>query len=424
MSVDANVLIYERIKEELKAGKGLKLAINDGYNNAFSAIIDANVTTFLTGLILFMFGTGPIKGFATTLMIGIATSFFSAFFITRLIYESFLNSKIDIRFATKFTDGLFKNLHILFIEKRKMFMFISGGIILLGVLSLGFRGLQQGIDFTGGRSYVIRFDEPVAATEIQRDLVAAFDGANVEAKTFGSENQIRITTNYLVDSDEDAVEEDVETRLYEGLQSYFGEDISRDDFLSNYRMSSQKVGPTIYAVFMSQAGYAIFFSFVVIFLYILIRFRNWEFGLGALGAVAHDVLIVLGVFSIFYAVMPFSMEIDQSFIAAILTVIGYSINDTVVVFDRIREYRGLYPKRDQKDLFNLAMNSTISRTLNTSFTTLLVLLIIFIFGSEVIQGFVFALIVGVVVGTYSSLFIASPIAYSFIAKRDKAKVKK
>jgi SecD/SecF fusion protein len=424
MSVDANVLIYERIKEELKAGKGLKLAINDGYNNAFSAIIDANVTTFLTGLILFMFGTGPIKGFATTLMIGIATSFFSAFFITRLIYESFLNSKIDIRFATKFTDGLFKNLHILFIEKRKMFMFISGGIILLGVLSLGFRGLQQGIDFTGGRSYVIRFDEPVAATEIQRDLVAAFDGANVEAKTFGSENQIRITTNYLVDSDEDAVEEDVETRLYEGLQSYFGEDISRDDFLSNYRMSSQKVGPTIAADIRNKAGYAIFFSFVVIFLYILIRFRNWEFGLGALGAVAHDVLIVLGVFSIFYAVMPFSMEIDQSFIAAILTVIGYSINDTVVVFDRIREYRGLYPKRDQKDLFNLAMNSTISRTLNTSFTTLLVLLIIFIFGSEVIQGFVFALIVGVVVGTYSSLFIASPIAYSFIAKRDKAKVKK
>jgi SecD/SecF fusion protein len=303
-------------------------------------------------------------------------------------------------------------------------MFISGGIILLGVLSLGFRGLQQGIDFTGGRSYVIRFDEPVAATEIQRDLVAAFDGANVEAKTFGSENQIRITTNYLVDSDEDAVEEDVETRLYEGLQSYFGEDISRDDFLSNYRMSSQKVGPTIAADIRNKAGYAIFFSFVVIFLYILIRFRNWEFGLGALGAVAHDVLIVLGVFSIFYAVMPFSMEIDQSFIAAILTVIGYSINDTVVVFDRIREYRGLYPKRDQKDLFNLAMNSTISRTLNTSFTTLLVLLIIFIFGSEVIQGFVFALIVGVVVGTYSSLFIASPIAYSFIAKRDKAKVKK
>ncbi|MFO8001744.1 MAG: protein translocase subunit SecD, partial [Marinilabilia sp.] len=423
MSVDANVLIYERIREELKAGKGLRLAIADGYKNAFSAIIDANVTTFLTGLILFMFGTGPIKGFATTLMIGIATSFFSAFFITRLVYESMLNSRIDIRFATKYTQGLFKNLHILFIEKRKMFMVISGLVILVGVLSLGFRGLKQGIDFTGGRSYVVRFDEPVPATDVQSDLIAAFDGANVEAKTFGSDNQIRITTNYLVDSDEDGVEEDVESQLFEGLSAFIGDDVDKDQFLSEYRMSSQKVGPTIATDIRNKAGYALFFSFVVIFLYILIRFRNWEFGLGALGAVAHDVLIVLGIFSLLYAVMPFSMEIDQSFIAAILTVIGYSINDTVVVFDRIREYRKLYPKRDPRDVFNLAMNSTVSRTLNTSFTTLVVLLIIFIFGSEVIQGFVFALIVGVVVGTYSSMFIAAPIAYNFVAKRAQNKVK-
>jgi SecD/SecF fusion protein len=423
MSVDANVLIYERIREELKAGKGLRLAIGDGYRNAFSAIIDANVTTFLTGLILFMFGTGPIKGFATTLMIGIATSFFSAFFITRLVYETLLKTKVDIRFATKYTRGLFKGLHILFIEKRKFFMIISVVVILLGGLSLGLRGLKRGIDFTGGRSFVVRFDESVLATDIQSALVDAFGGGNVEAKTFGDDNQIRITTNYLVDSDEDTADREVETKLYEGLKSYFDADMSRDEFLAQHRMSSQKVGPTIAADIRNKAAYALFFSFVVIFLYILIRFRNWEFGVGALGAVLHDVLIVLGVFSLLYSIMPFSMEIDQSFIAAILTVIGYSINDTVVVFDRIREYRRLYPKRELKDIFNLAMNSTISRTLNTSFTTLVVLIIIFLFGSEVIQGFVFALIVGVVVGTYSSLFIASPIAYNFMEKRIQAKAK-
>ncbi len=423
MSVDANVLIYERIREELRAGKGLRLAISDGYRNAFSAIIDANVTTFLTGLILFMFGTGPIKGFATTLMIGIATSFFSAFFITRLIYESLLKSKVDIKFGSEWTKNLFKGAHILFIEKRKFFMVISGIVILVGIASLGLRGLQQGIDFTGGRSFVVRFENPVPATEIQSTLTTAFDGATVEAKTFGGDNQIRITTNYLVDSDEESADVDAETKLYEGLKEYVGDDVDRDTFLAEYRMSSQKVGPTIAADIRNKAGYAIFFSFVVIFLYILIRFRNWEFGLGALGAVFHDVLIVMGVFSLLYTIMPFSMEIDQSFIAAILTVIGYSINDTVVVFDRIREYRGLYPKRDLKEVFNLAMNSTISRTLNTSLTTLVVLLVIFLFGSEVIQGFVFALIVGVIVGTYSSLFIAAPIAFNFIEKRTKVKAK-
>jgi SecD/SecF fusion protein len=423
MSVDANVLIYERIREELKAGKGLGLAISDGYRNAFSAIIDANVTTFLTGLILFMFGTGPIKGFATTLMIGIATSFFSAFFITRLIYGSLLKSKVDVKFGSEWTKNLFKGAHILFIEKRKFFMIISGVVILVGIVSLGFRGLQQGIDFTGGRSFVVRFENAVPATEIQSKLTDAFDGATVEAKTFGGDNQIRITTNYLVDSDDETADQEAETKLYEGLKEYVGDDVDRDTFLAEHRMSSQKVGPTIAADIRNKAGYAIFFSFVVIFLYILIRFRNWEFGLGALGAVLHDVVIVLGVFSLLYSVMPFSMEIDQSFIAAILTVIGYSINDTVVVFDRIREYRGLYPKRDLKEVFNLAMNSTISRTLNTSLTTLVVLLVIFIFGSEVIQGFVFALIVGVVVGTYSSLFIASPIAFNFIEKRIKVKSK-
>ncbi len=419
MSVDANVLIYERIREELRSGKGIKLAVGDGYKNAFSAIIDANVTTFLTGLILFLFGTGPIKGFATTLMIGIATSFFSAVFITRLIYESMLKSKMDISFSTKWTKQFLANNSIRFIEMRKTVFILSGVVILAGVISLSVRGLKQGIDFTGGRSYVVRFDDAVSASDIQGALTNVFVDANTEVKTFGGENQIRVTTNFMVDNDEETTEGIVEEQLYIGMKPFFKGEVSKDEFLADHRMSSQKVGPTIASDIRNKAGWAIFFSFVVIFLYILIRFRNWEFGLGALVALVHDVLIVLGVFSLTYSIMPFSMEIDQAFIAAILTVIGYSINDTVVVFDRIREYRGLYPKREIKSVFNLAMNSTISRTLNTSMTTLVVLLVIFFFGSEVIQGFVFALIVGVVVGTYSSLFIASPVALMFLDKEKK-----
>lgn len=423
MSVDANVLIYERIREELRSGKGLRLAISDGYKNAFSAIIDANVTTFLTGLILFLFGTGPIKGFATTLMIGIATSFFSAIFITRLIYETLLNSKIDINFSTKLTEKLFQNAHIAFLEKRKLFFIISGVIFLVSVASLSTRGLKQGIDFTGGRTYVIRFDEPKSATDIQSSLLAAFEGANTEVKTFGGANQIRIATNYMVDNTEESADGVVQNALYEGLKTFTGTDVTKETFYSDYLMSSQKVGPTIASDIRNKAGLAIFFSLVVIFLYILARFRNWEFGLGALGALVHDVVIVLGVFSLTYSIMPFAMEIDQAFIAAILTVIGYSINDTVVVFDRIREYRGLYPKRNQLEVFDLAINSTISRTINTSMTTLVVLIVIFLFGSEVIRGFVFALIIGIFVGTYSSIFIASPIAYNFMRKKLKATAK-
>ncbi len=419
MSVDANVLIYERIREELRAGKGLRLAISDGYKNAFSAIIDANVTTFLTGLILFLFGTGPIKGFATTLMIGIATSFFSAIFITRLIYETLLNSKVDISFTTKFTENLFKNAHIAFLEKRKTFFILSGVLFIVSVGSLATRGLKQGIDFTGGRTYVIRFEEPQSATDIQSSLLASFDGANTEVKTFGSANQIRIATNYLIENTDESADIAVENALYEGIKSFTGANVTKDQFFDDYLMSSQKVGPTIASDIRTKAAYAIFFSLIVIFLYILIRFRNWELGLGAIAAVVHDVIIVLGVFSLAYSVMPFAMEIDQAFIAAILTVIGYSINDTVVVFDRIREYRALYPKRNQLEVFDLAINSTISRTINTSLTTLVVLLVIFFFGSEVIRGFVFALIVGIFVGTYSSIFIASPIAYNFMKKKFK-----
>ncbi|MCT4644677.1 MAG: protein translocase subunit SecDF, partial [Carboxylicivirga sp.] len=363
MSVDANVLIYERIKEELRSGKGVQLAIKDGYKNAFSAIIDANVTTFLTGLILFLFGTGPIKGFATTLMIGIATSFFSAIFITRLIFEQMLSKNKTLNFDTKLTRNLYKNLHIKFLEKKNMFFVISGIFIIISIGSLSIRSLKQGIDFTGGRTFVVRFDEQVSSVDVQKALTTEFDGAHVEAKQFGNEgNQVRIATNYMIEDNSEEVDNSVEAKLYNGLKSFISGNVSQDEFLSDYRMSSQKVGPTIASDIKRNAGLAIGFSLIVIFLYILIRFRNKEFGFGALAALVHDVLIVLGVFSLTYSIMPFSMEIDQSFIAAILTVIGYSINDTVVVFDRIREYFKLYPKRAKDEVVDAALNSTVSRT--------------------------------------------------------------
>ncbi len=424
MSVDANVLIYERIREELSAGKGVKLAVTDGYKNAFSAIIDSNVTTFLTGLILFLFGTGPIKGFATTLMIGIATSFFSAIFITRLIFERMLNKNSDIKFGNSLTLGFMKNTKVKFLEKRNLFYIISGVVILFGIGSLATQGLKSGIDFSGGRTYVVRFQDDVSATDIQKSLADEFEGAHVEVKTFGGDNQVRVATNYMVDEAGEDVDNAIEQKLYNGLKSYLGANVSFDDFVSDYRMSSQKVGPTIATDIKTKAYYSIAFSLLVIFLYILIRFRNWEYGLGALLALVHDVLVVLGVFSLLYKVVPFSLEIDQAFIAAILTVIGYSINDTVVVFDRIREYLGLHPKRDRNSVVDSALNSTISRTVNTSLTTFVVLLVIFLFGGETIQGFVFALLIGVVVGTYSSLFIATPIAFSVIDGRAKRKAKK
>ncbi len=424
MSVDANVLIYERIREEMAAGKGVRLAISDGYKNAFSAIIDANVTTFLTGLILFVFGTGPIKGFATTLMIGIATSFFSAIFITRLSFELMLGKKWTVKFGTKLTEGFLKSTKVKFLEKKKVFFVVSGIVLLASVASLATHGLKLGIDFSGGRTYVVRFDEKVAASDIQKSLADEFEGAHVEVKTYGGENQVRVATNYLIDENGTDVDNSIEEKLYNGLKANLGDDVSFDDFINNYRMSSQKVGPTIATDIKNKAYLAIAFSLIVIFLYILIRFRNWEYGLGALIALVHDVIVVLGVFSMLYSIVPFSLEIDQAFIAAILTVIGYSINDTVVVFDRIREYLGLHPKRDRVSVVDSALNSTISRTVNTSLTTFVVLLVIFLFGGEVIQGFVFALMLGVVVGTYSSLFIATPVAFSAIDAKSKRSANK
>ena len=418
-SVDANVLIYERIREEIASGKGTKLAIADGYKNAFSAIIDANVTTFLTGIILFIFGTGPIKGFATTLIIGICTSFFTAVFMTRIIYERLQAKDREIKFDTSITRNWFQNTKINFIGKRRVAYVVSGLIILGGLVSLAVRGLDQGIDFTGGRTFIVRFDKDINTIDVQNSLKDAFSGDMPSVKTFGADNQVKIGTNYMIDSEDDNVDAQIEALLFKGLNKYLAQGTTLKVFKEDNIKSSSKVGPTIADDIKKDASLAIVFSLVFIFLYILIRFKTWQYSLGAIVALMHDVLITLGLFSILYSIMPFNMEIDQAFIAAILTVIGYSINDTVVVFDRIRERVGLYPKRDRELVINNALNSTLSRTFSTSLSTFFVLLTIFVFGGEVIRGFIFALIVGVVVGTYSSLFVATPVAFDTIKKTSK-----
>ncbi|WP_372642094.1 protein translocase subunit SecDF [Ancylomarina sp.] len=410
MSVDANVLIFERIQEEIKSGKGLGLAISDGYKNAYSAIIDGNLTTLLTGIILYIFGEGPIKGFATTLVIGIISSLFAAIFITRLFFEGRLERKKNITFTTKLTDNWLRNTAITFIQKRKVFYIISALAIIASITSLSTRGLNQGIDFTGGRTYVVAFDQPVVVGEIAKSLDVVY-GHAPEVKTFGGDSQVKISTKYKIDEDGVEIDDEVEALLFEGLKKYLPAGTTMESFLENNRKMSQKVGPTIADDIRQSAVWSILFALIVIFLYIMIRFSNWQYGLGAVAALAHDTIIVLGIFSATYSIMPFSLEIDQAFIAAILTVVGYSINDTVVVFDRIREYLGLHPKRDPEEVINSALNSTLRRTFSTSLSTLVVLLAIFFFGGTSIQGFTFALIVGVVVGTYSSLFIATPIAY-------------
>jgi len=374
----------------------MKLAISDGYNNAYAAIIDANVTTLLTGIILYTFGTGPIKGFATTLIIGIITSLFAAIFLTRLVFESKMEAKKSINFDSNFTKGWFVNSAISFLSKRKRAYIFSSLLIVLGIASLSTRGLNQGVDFVGGRTYVVRFDQDVVTQDVRSSLAAPLETAP-EVKTFGKANQVKITTKFMID--EKGSDELVNVKLNEGLKALG----------INYEvMSSQLVGPTIADDIKQSAVWAVLFSLVVIFLYILIRFRKMSYSIGAVAAVFHDVLIVLALFSILYGRLPFSLEIDQAFIAAILTVIGYSLNDTVVVFDRVREYFGV-KSGSREEIVNTALNSTLSRTINTSLTTFFVLLIIFLFGGEVIRGFMFALMIGVVVGTYSSLFIATPI---------------
>jgi len=420
MSVDANVLIYERIREEIAAGKGIRLAVTDGYKFAYSSIIDANVTTLLTGAVLWFFGTGPVEGFAKTLVIGIFTSLFTAIFITRLIFEYQLNRNKQLSFSTKLTEGAFKGINFQFLKNRKKFYILSGIVIVAGVASLVTRGLQYGVDFKGGRSYIVRFDEEVSTVTIAKDLTPLFETAP-EVKTFGDDNQVKITTTYMIESNDEKADDIVEQKLYEGLSAVLG-DMDYATFDENHLMSSQKVGPTIADDIKRDSLMSIIFSLIIIFLYIVFRFKKWQFGMGALVALFHDVLIVLSIFSLLYGVLPFSLEVDQAFIAAILTVVGYSINDTVVVFDRIREFLGLHKKQQMGEVVNNALNSTLSRTVNTSLSTIFVLAMIFVFGGEVIRGFSFALLVGVIVGTYSSLFIASPVMYDFVGKStDKIK---
>ncbi|MFS4456092.1 protein translocase subunit SecDF [Maribacter sp. 2304DJ31-5] len=423
MSVDANVLIFERIKEELAKGKGKGQAVADGFGNALSSILDANITTGLTAIILFVFGSGPIKGFATTLLIGILTSLFTAIFITRLLVDWYIGGKgRKLDFTTNATKGLFRNLNIDFLIKRKIAYIVSGILVTVGLFSLFFgAGLQQGVDFVGGRSYTVRFEQQVNPSEIASELNTVF-GSGTNVKTYGESNQIKITTPYKVDVEGIEVDNEIQDKLYTSLQKYLPDGTGKADFIvgSNDRsigiLQSVKVGPTIADDIKNNAFWAILGSLAVVFLYILLRFRRWQFSLGAVVAVFHDVLIVLGVFSILGKIMPFNMEIDQAFIAAILTVIGYSLNDTVVVFDRIREIIG---ERGWKagDNINAAINSTLGRTLNTSLTTLVVLLAIFVFGGESLRGFMFAMIVGVIIGTYSSVFIATPIMYDALSKK-------
>lgn len=419
MAVDANVITYERIKEELRAGHSVLNAIETGYSNALSAIIDSNVTTFLTAIILFVFGTGPIRGFATTLMIGIACSLFTAVLLSHVILRSMAEKNANIDFSTAITRNFLQNVRFDFMGKRKLYYIVYAVAMLICIGSLAFRGLSKGIDFTGGQVFVVRFEQPVSSVDVQSSLFNAFDGANIEVKTYGNENQVRIATNYGIDNTADDAQTDIETRLYTGVKSFLPENVDRETFLSDYRMSSQKVGPTMASDMTEKAIYCVVISLIVMFLYIFARFSKWAYGAAAVCGLAHDVVFTLGMFSLLYSIMPFSMEVDQSFIAAILTIVGYSINNTVVIFDRIRESFNLTPKANALDVMNNALNSTLARTFNTSCTTLLTLLVIFIFGGEVIRGFVFAMFIGMFVGTFSSMLLATPIAYEIMARKAK-----
>ena len=428
MAVDANVIIYERIKEEVRAGKGLRLAIHDGFKHAYSAIIDGNVTTIITGIVLYIFGSGPIQGFATTLIIGILTSLFTAIFISRLVFEAMLTRNVAITFGNKYTINAFTKVNINFIGIRKKLYMVSGAVILIGMISLATKGLNFGVDFSGGRSYIVKFDQDVNTGDIRSSLGKTF-GEAPEVKTIGvNKNRVKITTKFMVDDKSEKADSIVENKLYTGLQSFYKTPLSADDFSTNNEsigiQNSQKVDPTISDDIKQSSVYALFFALLAIFAYIAVRFRKWQYGLGGVASLFHDTLITISMYSIFYGILPFSLEVDQAFIAAILTIIGYSINDSVIIFDRLREWITLFPNRDLATNMNGGMNSTLGRTVNTSGTTLVTLLAIFLFGGDVIRGFIFALLVGILVGTYSSIFNATPIAYDFIMMSKRRKEKK
>ncbi len=417
LSVDANILIFERVREETAAGAGLKNSISEGFKNAMSSIIDSNITTLLLGIILYVFGTGPIQGFATTLIIGILTSLFSAIFITRIVFDKLLDRNKNIAFSTKLTENAFKKINIDFVGKRKIYYMISSIFILIGVVFFFKNGFNFGVDFQGGRTYVVRFEKDVNQTDVRESLAKVFgEETGLEVKTYGGDHQQKITTTYLIEETKADTDDRVEAKLIEGLSSLgVGSEV----------VSTQKVGPTIADDIKSSAVWAILFGCLLMFIYIFIRFKKWQYGLGSVVALIHDVLLVLSCYTIFNGILPFSLEINQDFIAAILTVMGYSMTDTVVVFDRIREYLSDNKKTDlakgeRNRIINYALNSTLSRTINTSLTIFFVLLAIFIFGGEVIRGFSFALLIGIVIGTYSSICIATPVVIDFDKKEDEA----
>ena len=436
MAVDANVIIYERIKEELKAGKGLGKAVADGYKNAYSAIIDGQLTTLITGLILFFFGSGPVKGFATTLIIGIITSVLTSIFITRLIFEARLKKGRNITFERSWSANFLKNTHVDFIKARKYSYIISGALILIAIGSIAFKGFTYGVDFTGGRTYVVRFDQPVLAEEVRAAVNEVFDaaagqdesvkGSSVEVKQFGGDSQMKITTSYKVNNDDSAVDTEIEGMLFQALQGFFTEEMTQAEFVStldnpNGIISSDKVGASIASDIRRDAIIAVILALIAIFAYIALRFRGWAWGLGGVVSLAHTAIIIIGFFSLFTGILPFNLDVDQTFIAAILTIIGYAINDNVVIFDRIREMRTLHPNGEIKEMTNAALNATLTRTVNTSVSTLLPMLAIAFFGGESIRGLSVALCLGVVIGTYASIMIGTPIMYDATMARLKKK---
>lgn len=426
MAVDGNVLIYERIREELNKGKTMKKAISDGFSYAISAIIDANLTVLIAGIVLAVFGSGPILGFATTLIIGIITSFVTSVFLTRMMLEMYANRENakELAFTTKATEAWFQNTKIDFIGKRKTWYIFSGIIILISLGSLATRGLSYGIDFSGGRNYIVRFDQAVKTDDVRNLLQAQFEGSSISVISIGDQNQVRISTKYKIEDSSPTVGGEIEAKLYTGVKSLLKNTVTQEVFVKDYIKSSQKVGPTIADDIKTGAIWAVIVALLGISLYIFVRFNDIAFSLGALASLVHDVIILLGIYSLLYSIMPFSMEMDQAFIAAILTYVGYSVNDTVVIFDRIRENVGLYPKRNREDIMNESLNETLSRTFSTSASVFVVLIAIFIFGGETIRGFIFALLIGTFLGVYSTLFVAVPVAHDLVIKRNKKKALK
>ncbi len=436
MAVDANVIIYERVKEELKAGKALSSAITEGYKNAMSAIIDSNITTIITGIVLFVFGTGPVQGFATTLIIGIITSLFTSLFFTRIMFMARVAKGKSTKFFSKGTENFLANTNVNFIGIRKVSYIVSLVLIVASVISLSTRGLNYGVDFSGGRTFVVRFDQPVTADDVREGLQVVFDAAegdagekSFEVKQFGDDATMRIVTQYRHSDESDEATAQVEALLYEGVKGLYTQDLTIEEFTStatnpNGIIQADMVGPSVAKDITRGAFISVFFALLAIGLYIIIRFKKWQWGAGSVVALAHDAFLTMGIFSLLHGLLPFNLEIDQSFIAAILTIIGYSINDKVVIFDRIREFTALYPKRDLKETINAAVNTTLARTINTSGTTLVTLLAIFLFGGAVIRGFVFALMFGVIIGTLSSVFIATPVSYDLMNKAERKAAKK